>query len=227
MSFDYWIAAERWYEGAAGIVFGGMIFVLFVMCIALTKRKTKGGKIFLSTGAVIASILLGILLMNNQRYEDYLEPAGHVTPAIRRKEYKMFQGYQPILRSEQDFYARYHDPTGVAATGLYEKEVVSIPVTYLGKSGRHYFFEHEGEVFRQYENSVRFDPEAEETLLMGSLFHLMDRQYESIGFVDTEYIFYEQIVIAGEDDGKMYDPGDEGLIPNTKEAFFKWTFPYY
>lgn len=227
MSFDFWVAAEKWFESTAGIILAVIIFVLFIMAFALTRYKTKIGKRILGGGAIIVAVLGVVSVMNNQKYDEYLEISQHVTPVIRTQTYNFFGGYQPLSRSEVGAYKRYHDPVGIEATGLYEKEEVTIPLTYVGKYGRHHYFEHEGELFRQYENTVSFEPSAAETQIIGSLYHLKNREFETIGFQDTEFIFYEKIVIAEEDTGKTIEVEDENLIPNTKGAFYFWTFPYY
>lgn len=227
LSFDYWLSAEKWYEGYAGVVFGIGIFIIFAMCFVIPKRKTPFGKRFLSISAVVVAALGCFLLINNRRYEAYLEPASHVTPAIRTSEYTLFSGYQPKSRTQTDFYNRFHDPEGVEATGLYEKEKVIEELIYLGKEGRHHYFEHDGQVFRQYETSVYFDESADQTVLVGYLYYLKDNRFKTIGFQDTKYVFYDRIVINEKDEGKSYQVEDKSLAASTKEAFYDWTFPYY
>ena len=227
MTLSFWIAAEKWYHLWAPGLLGLIMLSALVMVFSLSKRKTKiGKKVILSTAIVaVGSVIL--LLVNNQRYDRYLEPAAHVTPVIRRMQYKPFQGYQPMTRSTIDAYARYHDPDGVMATGLYDQEIVAEEVTYLGKKHRHHYFERNGQIFKQYESSVFFEPDKEATEIIGTLHHLKNPEFKTVGFTDTHFVFYDRVVLAEEDRGKLYEPEDEFLVPTTKETFLGWTFKYY
>lgn len=227
MTLSFWMAAEKWFNLWAPVSLGIIMFSGLIAAFALTKRKTNLGKKVLGVSAVTVLGFGLLLFINNQRYESYLEPAGHVTPVIRHTHYKAFKGYEPMSRSSIDTYARYHDPEGVMATGLYEEEIVEQPVTYLGKKYRHHYFECDGEIFKQYESSVVFDDSQAETVLVGTLYHLKNPDFKTIGFVDTQFIFYDRIVIAEEDLGKTYEPEDEFLVPTMKDVFLDWTFRYY
>lgn len=221
------MAAEKWYQFWAPVSLGIIMFSGLVMAFAFTKRKTSIGKNVLKIAAIVVGIFAVAILFNNQRYESYLEPASHVTPVIRHMQYKAFQGYQPMTPSTVAAYARYHDPDGVMATGLYDEEIVREPVNYLGKKHRHHYFEYKGKIFKQYESSVVFEPSESQTAIIGTLHHLKDSEFETIGFNDTHYIFYDHVVIAQDDTGKTYSPEDEFLVPTLKDIFLDWTFRYY
>lgn len=227
MTLAFWIAAEKWFEFWAPLSLGLIMFIALVMSFAVTKRKTLIGRRILQTSVLLIGILAIVLFINNHRFSTYLDSAEHVTPVIRHMHYKAFQGYQPMARSTIDTYARYHDPEGVMATGLYTEEVVTENVNYLGKKHRHHYFEHEGTIFKQYESSVIFDSSQNETAIIGTLYHLKNPEFKSIGFQDTHFIFYDKVVIAEEDIGKEYEPEDEFLIPTLKDIFLEWTFRYY
>lgn len=227
MTLSFWIAAEKWYHLWAPIVLGFIMFSALVMVFSLSKRKTKIGKKVIQTAAVIAVGSIILLFVNNQRYDAYLEPAGYITPVIRQMQYKPFQGYQPMTRSTIDAYVRYHDPEGVMATNLYNEETVTEPVIYLGKKHRHHYFKRGEKLFKQYETSVYFDADREQTEIEGTLYHLKNREFETIGFNDTHFIFYDRFVIAEEDTNKLFEPEDEYLVPTTKDIFLSWTFKYY
>lgn len=227
MTLPFWIAAEKWYHLWAPGVLGLIMVLALVMVFSLSKRKTKIGKKVIQSAAVIAVGSIILLFINNHRYDIYLEPAGHVTPVIRHMQYKPFQGYQPMTRSTVDAYARYHDPEGVMATGLYEEETVAEKVTYLGKKHRHHYFERDEQIFKQYETSIFFESDKETTEIIGTLYHLKNSKFETIGFSDTHFVFYNRIVIAEQDTGKLYEPEDEFLVPTTKDTFLGWTFKYY
>lgn len=226
MTIDFWIAAEKWYESYAGILFGVIVFIVYMMTFAFTRRKTKGGKKFLKWAGGIVAILLAVLLINGIRYRPFLAIYEHVTPTIRDLEYTVLQGYQPISSSRRAAYSQVHDPESIEATGLYEKKVRTVPLTYLGKEGRHHYFSFGEFIFRQYETSVVFDSSASQTQIEGSLYELINREYEEIGFHDTIFVMYDRIVIAEEDTGKVYVPEDRVTIPNTSKFFPNWVFKF-
>ena len=227
MTLSFWIAAEKWYYLWAPTALGLIMVSALVMVFTLSKRKTKIGKRVIKIAALVLGGSTILILINNQRYGTYLEHVERVTPVIRHMQYKVFQGYQPMTRSTIDTYARYHDPEGVMATGLYNEETVTEAVTYLGKKHRHHYFQRDERIFKQYETSVFFDANRDETEIVGTLYRLKDPEFETIGFNDTHFVFYDRIEIAEEDTGKLYEPEDEFLVPTTKQVFLEWTFKYY
>lgn len=226
MSFAYWVAAEKWYEAQAIYVMLGIFFLLFAAALSLSKRKTRWGKRFIAACLASALLLGGLLLWNNNRYEAYLESGRQVTPGMRVMEYSFLGGYRMLSRSETDAYQRHHNPEGFADIGLYEEEEVFQPITFLGKKGRHYYFQYRDRIFKQYEASVQFDENARESGMVGHRYHLRDDRYESIGFQDSPAVFYDRMVIAGPDNGLTYEPEDEYLVPGSEDVFLEWVFRY-
>lgn len=226
MTVDFWVAAEKWFESYAGILFGVIIFIAYIMTFALTRRKTKMGKRILKIGGSILAVLLLVLLINNIRYRPFLDIYDYVTPTIRDQEYTVLQGYQPVSASRRAAYSRLHNPEAIEATGFYEKKVITEPLTYLGQEGRHYYFTYADRIFRQYETSVVFDSSAAQTQIEGSSYELINREFEEIGFHDTIFVLYDRIVIAEEDTGKTYEPEDRVIIPNSSKIFPHWVFKF-
>lgn len=226
MPFDYWVAAEKWYEAYAIYVMLGIFLLLFAAALSVSKRKTTWGKRFIVSCLGVSLLLGGFLWWNNERYAGYLETARLVTPGMRVMEYSFMGGYRSLSRTETDSYKRHHNPEGFAATGLYEEVEVVQPLTYLGKKGRHHYFQYRDRIFKQYETSVEFVEPAAETAMLGHRYQLKDDQYASIGFQDSPYLFYDRMLVAGPDTGQTYEPEDEFLVPTADEVFLEWVFRY-
>lgn len=224
MTLEYFISAEKWYHLWAPFLLGSIFLLILIAIFSIYKWHTKIGKSLFMFSILVISGMVLVTTINNRKYYAYLEPAGHITPLIRQMQYKPFQGYEPLTRQTIEAYTRYHDVEGIKATGLYQEEWVSEPVTFLGKKQRHFYFEKDGIVFKQYEASVFFDPKSKETAVIGTTYHLVNPDFEAIGFSDTPYVFYDHLVIAERDNKKQYEPEDEYLVPTLEDILWTWTF---
>lgn len=224
MTLEYWVSAEKWYHLWAPLSLGSIFLLILIAVFSFYKRHTKIGKSLFVFSLLIVSGIALVTVINNRKFQAYLEPVRHVTPLIRQMQYKPFTGYEPLTRQTIEAYTRYHDVEGIKATGLYQEEWVSEPVRFLGKKQRHFYFEKDGIEFKQYEASVVFDPEAKETAAIGTTYHLVNPDFETIGFSDTPYVFYDHLVIAEKDYKKEYEPEDEYLVPTLEEILRTWTF---
>lgn len=223
MSADFWVAAETFYNTTMVAV--AVIILLLVMLSGMiyAYSKSRHKKKIAAGGGLLAVVLAIGLGIGHLRYEDFLAVNDHVTPLVRDRQ-RAFSGYTYRSEDEIDYFAKMHDPESVRSLNMYQERVVTQPVTYVGKDEFFYYFEQDGELFKQRGNVV-FDDQAEVTQMVGSLFALENEAFMEIGFRNPPYIMFDYLEVNQTEESELIDVENDDFVETAEEYFAKtWSF---
>lgn len=223
MSVDFWVAAETFYNT---IVTVGAVIILVVAMVSgmiYFYSKSPSKKKIAAGGGLIAIVLGVALFVGHLRYQDFLTVNTHANPLVRDRQ-KTFSGYSYRSEDEMDYFAKIHDPEGVRSLKMYQEATVTEPVTYIGKDEFFYYFEQDGEMFKQ-RAQVIFDADAETTQMVGTTFALENEAFFDIGFRNPPYVMFDHIIVNQEEDSEQIEVEDDSFVDTAEERFARaWSF---
>ncbi|MFL2100445.1 hypothetical protein [Desemzia sp. FAM 23989] len=223
MSVEFWLAAETFYNTTMVAVAVVILVLLMLTGMILGYSKSRHKKKIAAGGGVLILGLSIWLVAGHLRYNEFLEVNDHVTPLVRDRQ-KTFGDYIYRSEDEMQYFGELHDPESVRALEMYEEETVTEPIIYVGKDANFYYFEQDDELFKQRANVI-FDTSAEETVMIGTTFHLMNESFFEIGFRNPPYIMYDRIVVNQEDTDELIDVENDDFVDTAEEHFSKtWSF---
>ncbi|MFL2133198.1 hypothetical protein [Desemzia sp. FAM 24101] len=223
MSVEFWLAAETFYNTTMVAVAVVILVLLMLTGMILGYSKSRHKKKIAAGGGVLILGLSIWLVAGHLRYNEFLEVNDHVTPLVRDRQ-KTFGDYIYRSEDEMQYFGKLHDPESVRALEMYQEETVTEPIIYVGKDANFYYFEQDDELFKQRANVI-FDTSAEETVMIGTTFHLMNESFFEIGFRNPPYIMYDRIVVNQEDTDELIDVENDDFVDTAEEHFSKtWSF---
>lgn len=223
MSVDFWVAAETFYNTTMVAV--AVIILLLVMLSGMiyAYSKSRHKKKIAAIGGILVIVLSVGLGIGHLRYQDFLAVNDHVTPLVRDRQ-KAFSDYTYRSEDEMAYFAKMHDPEGVRSLEMYQEEVVTEPVIYVGKDELFYYFEQNGELFKQRGNVV-FDEQAEATQMVGNAFALENEAFMEIGFRNPPYIMFDHLVVNQAEEEELIEVENDDFVETAEEYFAKtWSF---
>lgn len=223
MSVEFWKTAEFFYETLLPIM-GITIGVLF-MVVQYTRMygRGKAKKVVVRGTLLILSLMIGYGVWGYKHYNEYLSKVKLSTPLIRDREKGIF-GYKYYSWNELRTYKRFNDTEGIRKLDFYAETKVEEPVAYLGKGHYYHYFEDKNEKLFKLEKGIHFEPDADQSEMVGFTFQLKEKDFEEVGFFDPERIMYETVVIPMDEQGKVFEQDDDSQIPMAVDRFFKWSF---
>ena len=223
MSVEFWKNAERFYESGIVILSVIIVIILAIIVVAATSAK-KENRVKIVMGLLISAVALGVIgYVGHLRYQPYIAQAGYVN-ALMRDRTPSFRGYNYYGRTELITYSQFNDLESLRELDIYEEKEATEPVVYLGQGDYFHYFEHEDGRLTKRLQAVRFSEEADQAQFVGSLFTLKDDGFKDIGFVNPEHIMFREIVIPASEEGKVYQPEDDYIIPKPEERMNNWNF---
>lgn len=226
MTFEFWINAERFYTFLLpylGVALAlGLIVLFFVLSYAGPKSKSKKYAWVVYGSSLAVVITYGV--WGHIRYQDWLVENESITPGIRTHE--MFMGFRSVEENEVIRLSRESASLGayLSQSTLYDAETVSEPFDYkyLGSTENDvHYFEYEDERVIHVRGSVEFTGEA--TYLEGAEYHLVDEQFEEIGFINDHDIIFERVVI-NEQDAEEAPQEWAHVTQSIEDIFTEWHF---
>ncbi len=223
MSVEFWTNAERFYATGITILSIVIVIILIALVIAATSAK-KENRLKIVIGLFISVMVIGVVgYTGHLYYQPYIVQARHINPLVRDRTPR-FSGYNYYGRTELITYSQFNDLESLRELDIYEEEEAAESVVYLGQGDYFHYFEHDdGRVTKRLQ-AVRFSEEADETQFIGSFFTLKDEAFKEIGFVNPEHVMFREIVIPASEEGKVYQPEDDYIIPKPEERMNHWNF---
>lgn len=223
MSVDYWVAAETFYNT---IVTAAAVIILVVAMVSgmiYFYSKSPSKKKIAAGGGLLVVVLSAALLVGHVKYQDFLTLNTHVTPLVRDRQ-KSFSGYTYRSQDEMDYFAKMHNPESVRSLKMYQESTITEPVTYIGKDEFFYYFEKDGEMFKQ-RAQVVFDANAETTQMVGSTFEIENEAFFDIGFRNPPYVLFDHIVVNRKEESEQIQVEDDSFVDTAEERFVRtWSF---
>lgn len=133
--------------------------------------------------------------------------ATKITPQIRTKKPALFK-YVPVPIDEIRTYEGLNDYPTLTTLPMYTRHQITAPVTYLGRDAHEAYFKFRGLVYR-YAGPTHIGQVA---ALVGYRFHLKDRGYAQLGFIDPVKTFTATLVIPRAQASQQYTPTNEVVV---------------
>lgn len=223
MSVDYWVEAETFYNTTMVAVAVVILLLAMLSGMIYFYSKSPHKKKIAASGGILTLILGLGLVAGHLKYQDFLAVNEHVTPLVRDRQ-KAFLDYTYRSEDDMDYFAKLHDPESVRALEMYQEEAVTEPVSYVGKDDLFYYFEQDGELFKQRSNVV-FDANVEAAQMVGSTFALKNEAFFDIGFRNPPYILFDHIVVNQEEEAELMEVENDSFVDTAEEHFSKtWSF---
>lgn len=201
MTFEQWTAMESFYY----YDFVYLMVVLVLSAIALTATiahvRQKTPRIIAIISVIILVVVGTYTYKNYQHHQPVIDQTRYVNAAIREYE-------QDFLRKRSiGFFEKNQYRTGYLkdyfeAVGLYEPEMITSPVNYLGDDGNYHYFDLDGLIVYTSNRYVEFSDTVQESIRTGTQYHLKDPRFTKIGFYESSGHFFDNYVVPTLEKGK-------------------------
>lgn len=223
MTIDFWTGAERFYDFWFVIFLVALVFILFAIIFTITYTEKENRTKVIVGLLVGAAAIFVVGILGNNYYKPYLEQNRYINPLMRDRT-PSFTGYSYFGRGELTSYSQLNDLEALQEFVLYEEEIVTETVDFLGKDEHYHYFELENDQIVKYFYDIQFKEEIQEAQFVGSRFFLKDDAYKEIGFMNPENIMFQYIGIPTSEQDKVYEPDDPYQVPKANERMFHWNF---
>lgn len=221
--FEQWVAMEEFFYSTMIIEIGVAIIFGIIGISTVFNLKNKRSRTIFGLSATIVVVMSALVFTGLQKHEPYIDKTRFENAAVRRYTVAPFNKFR-YSNTETSIYRVGYMVDTFNNIDLYEEQPIQQDIEFLGSDDRFAYFRIGNTTVYANPRYVEFSDEAETTQRVGIKFHLIEPEFEEIGFFADSKEFFEHYIVPQSLADKVVDSkvADTAVYQHTEDVIAGW-----